>query len=92
MIITGLVGALIPSSYKWGLFTFGMVALVYVRIRHCNPQKHTDELDLVGLAWSRKVQCSKPRWQLLPSLHRFGFDPLCPLASLPDCLGYLRRW
>ena len=30
MIITGLVGALIPSSYKWGFFTFGMVALLYV--------------------------------------------------------------
>jgi len=27
MIITGLVGALVASSYKWGYFTFAMVAL-----------------------------------------------------------------
>jgi bacteriorhodopsin len=30
MIITGLVGALIPSSYKWGLFAFAMAAEVYI--------------------------------------------------------------
>jgi bacteriorhodopsin len=27
MIVAGLVGALVPSSYKWGYFTFGMLAL-----------------------------------------------------------------
>ncbi|KAF2128085.1 putative opsin-like protein [Dothidotthia symphoricarpi CBS 119687] len=30
MIITGLVGALVESSYKWGYFTFGCAALVYI--------------------------------------------------------------
>ncbi|PSK34921.1 Opsin-1 [Elsinoe australis] len=30
MIITGLIGALISSSYKWGYFVFGCVALFYV--------------------------------------------------------------
>jgi len=30
MIVTGLVGALISSSYKWGYFTFGCVALFYI--------------------------------------------------------------
>ncbi|MCJ1245572.1 ion channel activity [Trapelia coarctata] len=30
MIITGLVGALTRSSYKWGFFTFGCLALLYV--------------------------------------------------------------
>lgn len=30
MIITGLVGALVVSSYKWGYFVFGCVALVYI--------------------------------------------------------------
>ncbi|KAI1071398.1 hypothetical protein NW752_001532 [Fusarium irregulare] len=30
MIVTGLVGALVKSSYKWGYFTFGCVALVYI--------------------------------------------------------------
>lgn len=27
MIVVGLVGALVSSSYKWGYFTFGMIAL-----------------------------------------------------------------
>lgn len=30
MIVTGLVGALTSSSYKWGYFTFGCVALLYI--------------------------------------------------------------
>lgn len=30
MIVTGLVGALTSSSYKWGYFTFGMLAFFYV--------------------------------------------------------------
>jgi bacteriorhodopsin len=30
MIITGLVGALVKSSYKWGYFTFGCAALLYI--------------------------------------------------------------
>ncbi|KAF1934239.1 family A G protein-coupled receptor-like protein [Didymella exigua CBS 183.55] len=30
MIITGLVGALVVSRYKWAYFTFGCVALVYI--------------------------------------------------------------
>lgn len=30
MIVTGLVGALVRSSYKWGYFTFGCVALAYI--------------------------------------------------------------
>lgn len=30
MIVTGLVGALVESSYKWGLFTFGCVAMLHV--------------------------------------------------------------
>lgn len=29
-VITGLVGALVVSSYKWGYFVFGCVALVYI--------------------------------------------------------------
>jgi bacteriorhodopsin len=41
MIITGLVAALVPSTYKWGYFVFAMVALfgvawnvVFVARRH----------------------------------------------------------
>ncbi|KAF2820030.1 family A G protein-coupled receptor-like protein [Ophiobolus disseminans] len=30
MIITGLIGALVTSSYKWGYFAFGCLALVYI--------------------------------------------------------------
>ncbi|KAI9824351.1 MAG: ion channel activity [Phylliscum demangeonii] len=30
MIVTGLVGALVRSSYKWGFFTFGCVAMLAV--------------------------------------------------------------
>ena len=30
MIITGLVGALVESTYKWGFYTFGCVSLVYI--------------------------------------------------------------
>ncbi|EPQ30365.1 uncharacterized protein PFL1_01891 [Pseudozyma flocculosa PF-1] len=30
MIITGLIGALVQSRYKWGFFTFGCVAMFYV--------------------------------------------------------------
>ena len=30
MIVTGLVGALTPSTYKWGYWTFGMFAFFYV--------------------------------------------------------------
>jgi len=30
MIITGLIGALVASSYKWGFYTFGCAALFYI--------------------------------------------------------------
>jgi len=30
MVVTGLVGALVSSSYKWGFFAFGCAALVYI--------------------------------------------------------------
>ncbi|GAA6006969.1 opsin family protein [Rhodotorula paludigena] len=30
MIITGLLGALTPTRYKWGFFTFGCVAMLWV--------------------------------------------------------------
>lgn len=30
MIVTGLVGALVKSSYKWGYFVFGCVAFLFV--------------------------------------------------------------
>ena len=30
MVVMGLVGALVPSTYKWGYFAFGTVALFYI--------------------------------------------------------------
>lgn len=32
MIITGLIGALVVSSYKWGFFTFGCAAMLFVSL------------------------------------------------------------
>jgi len=29
-VVAGLVGALTPTSYKWGFFVFGVLALFYV--------------------------------------------------------------
>jgi len=29
-VITGLCGALTPTSYKWGFFVFGVLTLFYV--------------------------------------------------------------
>ena len=29
-VVTGLIGALTPSSYKWGFFVFGVLTLFYV--------------------------------------------------------------
>ena len=30
VVVSGLVGALVHSTYKWGYFTFGSVALIYI--------------------------------------------------------------
>lgn len=30
LVISGLVGALVPSDYKWGYYVFGACALIYV--------------------------------------------------------------
>ena len=30
VVVTGLVGALVHSTYKWGYYTFGVVALIYL--------------------------------------------------------------
>lgn len=30
LVIMGLVGALVPSTYKWGYYVFGAVALFYI--------------------------------------------------------------
>ena len=30
VVVSGLVGALIPSSYKWGFYGFGVASLMYI--------------------------------------------------------------
>lgn len=30
VVVTGLVGALVSSTYKWGFFVFGLIALFYI--------------------------------------------------------------
>jgi bacteriorhodopsin len=35
MVVTGLVGALVASSYKWGYFVFAMVALFFIAFNVC---------------------------------------------------------
>lgn len=30
LVISGLIGSLVPSTYKWGYFTFGCVAMIYI--------------------------------------------------------------
>ncbi len=30
LVVDGLVGALVPSTYKWGYYVFGACALFYV--------------------------------------------------------------
>lgn len=36
LVITGLVAALVPSTYKWGYYTFGVSALFYIwYVLHC---------------------------------------------------------
>ncbi|GAA6008671.1 hypothetical protein JCM11491_003389 [Sporobolomyces phaffii] len=37
MIITGLIGALVPSIYKWGFFAFGCAALVAIWVILLGP-------------------------------------------------------
>lgn len=35
MVVTGLVGALVPSTYKWGYFVFAMFALFFIAYNVC---------------------------------------------------------
>ena len=30
LVVNGLIGALVPSTYKWGYYVFGATALIYV--------------------------------------------------------------
>jgi len=38
-VIAGLIGALVPSTYKWGYFVFGVIALVFVIFHLVGPAR-----------------------------------------------------
>ncbi|KAF2669845.1 family A G protein-coupled receptor-like protein [Microthyrium microscopicum] len=44
MIITGLVGSLTPSRYKWGYFTFGCAAMLYIFFTLIGPARRNAKL------------------------------------------------
>jgi len=46
MVVTGLVGALVASSYKWGYFVFAMFALFFIAYNVCFVgMKHAAAID-----------------------------------------------
>ncbi|EIW72498.1 hypothetical protein TREMEDRAFT_17826, partial [Tremella mesenterica DSM 1558] len=56
MIVTGLIGSLTASSYKWGFFLFGMVALVYIWYVLVGPARVSARL--LGPAYGRTFTTS----------------------------------
>lgn len=45
MIVVGLAGALVRSSYKWGYFVFGMLALIFIGyVLIFEARKHANHL------------------------------------------------
>lgn len=42
MVVTGLVGALVHSDYKWGYYVFGIAALFYIwYVPHPSQSRHS---------------------------------------------------
>lgn len=44
MIVTGLIGALVPSRYKWGYFTFGCAAMFYIFWTMAGPARRSAKM------------------------------------------------
>lgn len=38
-VVTGLVGALVPSTYKWGFFVFGLFSYFYIAFHLLGPAR-----------------------------------------------------
>lgn len=94
MIITGLVGALVASSYKVRCFaqlhTEMLLMTTIVGILHLRlPCPLLDRMD-PHLDWP---QVRSFHWlRCLKNLHyRWYLDHL-PLVPLPDCMGTFRGW
>jgi bacteriorhodopsin len=91
MIITGLVGALVVSEYKWGYFAFGCFALVYI------VYQLVWEARLHARAYGRDIErafticgsmtaflCKLHNTLLLDSANTSHRD------LVPNCMGHLR--
>ena len=95
VVVSGLVGALVPSSYKWGYYAFGLAALFYLwcvpplvvillvnnLFRTCPQVPTFRPLLTIPLPWCR---CTLGLFRPF-KLHRLYLD------SLPYLLGSLRR-
>ena len=68
MIVTGLVGALVRSSYKWGYFVFGCVALLWiVYVLVWEARKHANAMGSdVGKAFLYCGSLTAFLWTLYP--------------------------
>lgn len=58
MIITGLVGALIPTSYKWAFWTFGTASLFYIWWVLAGPARQSSRLLGGGFARSFTISAA----------------------------------
>ncbi|KZT61929.1 family A G protein-coupled receptor-like protein [Calocera cornea HHB12733] len=68
MIIAGLVGALVPSTYKWGYFAGGMAALFFIWYILLGPARVSAELigaDVRGI-YTRSAAFLAFLWLLYP--------------------------
>lgn len=70
MVVTGLVGALVASSYKWGYFVFAMVALFFIAYNVC----------YVGLAHAKAINSNVHRTFLLCGVWTIFLWFLYPIA------------
>jgi bacteriorhodopsin len=94
MIITGLVGALVVSVYKWGYFAFGMLPLLLLdstlmlmwsRLLRTRLHRLPSRL---GITPPRRA----PRRRGLPLLLPVWLADSRPLDHLSNCMGCLRGW
>lgn len=68
MIVTGLVGALVTSSYKWGYFVFGCMALFFiVYVLAFEARKHANVMGQdIGRAYLYCGALTAFLWMLYP--------------------------
>lgn len=87
MVVTGLVGALVKTSYKWGYFTFGCVAFLFVAwtVSHeyyILPTFNTDILQVVfeGRAYARQLGADINKTYTICGVWTIGLWFLYPIA------------